>query len=59
MKIEVQVKEISYGIVTVEVDDAVADIDSSVIEKATDAYGEGEVYWTGGDFRIVDWEIIK
>lgn len=47
MKYEITVKEVSYGIVTVE-----ADNEEQAYEKANEAYGNGQINWTGGSFDV-------
>ena len=54
MKVEVYVKEVSYGFVTIEVDN-----EDEIYEKAQDEYFSGNVNWTGGDFDIKDWQEVK
>lgn len=53
MKVEVYVKEVSYGFVTIEVEN-----EDEIYEKAQDVYFDGNVNWTGGDFDIKDWQKI-
>ena len=48
-KYEVYVEETSYGFVTVE-----AESEEEAYEKAEDMYFEGQVNWTGGDWRTRD-----
>lgn len=45
-KYEVYVEEMSYGFVTIE-----AENEDEAYEKAQDAYFDGQVNWTGGDFN--------
>ena len=54
MKVEVYMKEISYGFVTIEVEN-----EDEIEEKATDAYFDGKVNWTGGDWSTKSWKKVE
>lgn len=54
MKVRVQVKEISWGAVIVDVPDNATE--DEVYEKAHDSYCEGNVFWNNSDFDVIDWE---
>ena len=54
MKVQVQIKEVNYGFVTIEVED-----ESEIYDKAQDAYFAGEVYWGNCDWDVKDWEEVK
>lgn len=54
MKVEVYVEEISYGIITLEVEN-----EDEIYEKAEDTYFDGNVNWTGGDFSVKNWQRVN
>lgn len=54
MKVEVYMEEISWGFVTIEVES-----EDEITEKAEDAYYEGKVNWTGGDFNAKSYKIVE
>jgi len=54
MKVRVQVKEISWGAVIVDVPDNATE--DEVYEKAHDAYCEGNAFWNNSEFEVLDWE---
>ena len=56
MKVEVNMKETSYGFVTVEVPDNATE--EEINQAAEQAYFEGKVYWSGGDWEIQDQKIV-
>lgn len=56
MRVEVIVKEQSYGIVTIEVpDDATED---DIYEMTDNAYSNGRVFWHDENFEMVDWKKV-
>ena len=54
MKVEVQVKEVNYGFVTIEVEN-----EDEIYEKAQDAYFAGNVYWGNCDWDVKNWEKVE
>jgi hypothetical protein len=56
MKVEIYVKEISYGIIVTEVPDG---DENAVYDKATDLYGEGMTQWGKLDFQVIDWKKVE
>lgn len=56
MKVNVYVKEINYGIISLEVDDTKEGWEDKMYEKVYDMYGEGRTNWGDIDFQIEDWE---
>ena len=54
MKVNIYVEEISYGVISVEVDDNITD--EEIRELADSKFVEGNVFWNDGDFRVNSWE---
>lgn len=54
MKVEVQIKEVNYGFVTIEVEN-----ENEIYEKAQDAYFAGDVYWGNCDWDVKNWEKVE
>ena len=54
MKVEVQVKEVNYGFVTIEVEN-----EDEIYDRAQDAYFDGNVYWDNCDWDIKNWKKLE
>ena len=55
MKVEVQIKEVNYGFVTIEVEN-----EDEIYERAWDKIAEGdEVDWGKTDTDIINWKEVE
>ena len=58
MKIKVAVKEVSWGVVEIEIPDkeSLEEVDfAEVYEKAEEEYADGGVYWDNEEFSVSSW----
>ena len=58
MKVTINVKEVSYGFIEIEVPDNLSEdeIGNIVYDKAPELYGEGKVNWGKLDFDVTSWK---